>query len=233
MKAFISHNAGDKATARLLGTRLAEVGLDVWFDEWKLRPGDSIVGGIENGIKRCDTFVLVWSQRAKRSKWVTAELRAMIVRRVANAKLKIVPVMVDGTPLPPLVADYKGFRLSRLSDLDAIAREIIGNRDTLKQSLQVRERFLQLVAAEFPAEDSIRSLSCPNCASRRLVPDIYQDPLSGDLIYEFVCGQCRQSHGTIVRRGEHLPKKPIAPVAYPPPGYFKSANAAHTSSGRA
>lgn len=29
---------------------LVEQGVDVWFDEWELRPGDSIVGGIEEGL---------------------------------------------------------------------------------------------------------------------------------------------------------------------------------------
>ncbi|HEY0152954.1 MAG TPA: toll/interleukin-1 receptor domain-containing protein [Longimicrobium sp.] len=61
MKAFISHNAADKETARLLASRLVERGIDVWFDEWQLRPGDSITGGIETGIGECDTFVTLWS----------------------------------------------------------------------------------------------------------------------------------------------------------------------------
>ena len=67
MLAFISHNKADKATARLLATALVETGVSVWFDEWNLRPGDSIVGGIEGGISQCDVFVISWSFKAQQS----------------------------------------------------------------------------------------------------------------------------------------------------------------------
>lgn len=39
MRAFISHNKADKATARLIAMSLIEHGEDVWFDEWEIRPG--------------------------------------------------------------------------------------------------------------------------------------------------------------------------------------------------
>lgn len=65
MLVFVSHNKSDKATARLLASALVETGVNVWFDEWSLRPGDSIVGGIENGLAECDVFVLIWSQHCQ------------------------------------------------------------------------------------------------------------------------------------------------------------------------
>ena len=108
MLVFISHNKGDKATARLLAAALVETRVNVWFDEWTLRPGDSIVGGIDNGLAQCDVFVLIWSESARQSNWVGTELRAVINRRVRDRTLRIVPVLTDSTPLPVLVAEYKG-----------------------------------------------------------------------------------------------------------------------------
>ena len=41
MRIFISHNKADLITARAIALLLVEQGLDVWFDEWEIRPGDS------------------------------------------------------------------------------------------------------------------------------------------------------------------------------------------------
>src|SRR5258708_17867989 len=84
MLAFISHNKADKTTARLLAVELVQTGMNVWFDEWNLRPGDSIIGGIEKGLSGCDVFVLIWSRSAQKSNWVDTEVRAVLNRRVGN-----------------------------------------------------------------------------------------------------------------------------------------------------
>ena len=48
---FLSHSAKDKAVVRPLAERLLQVGLKVWFDEWVLKPGDSIPAKIEEGLE--------------------------------------------------------------------------------------------------------------------------------------------------------------------------------------
>ena len=39
---FLSHSARDKPVVRALAVRLKADGLRVWFDEWEIKPGDSI-----------------------------------------------------------------------------------------------------------------------------------------------------------------------------------------------
>ena len=39
---FLSHSSKDKAVVRAVAERLRKDGLKVWFDEWVLKPGDSI-----------------------------------------------------------------------------------------------------------------------------------------------------------------------------------------------
>jgi hypothetical protein len=46
---LLSHSAKDKAAVRPLAERLRADGLKVWFDEWVLKPGDSIPAKIEDG----------------------------------------------------------------------------------------------------------------------------------------------------------------------------------------
>src|SRR4051812_36790688 len=49
---FLSHSAKDKAVVRPLAERLRKDGVKVWFDEWVLKPGDSIPVKIEEGLER-------------------------------------------------------------------------------------------------------------------------------------------------------------------------------------
>jgi len=39
---FLSHNTNDKEYVRRLAAATAATGAHVWFDEWTIRPGDSI-----------------------------------------------------------------------------------------------------------------------------------------------------------------------------------------------
>jgi len=48
---FLSHSVKDKAVVQPLAERLRQDGLKVWFDEWMLKPGDSIASKIEAGLE--------------------------------------------------------------------------------------------------------------------------------------------------------------------------------------
>jgi hypothetical protein len=51
----------------------------------------------------------MWSAAAKASKWVDAELRRRYAResaRVDDKAIRLIPIMIDDTPLSVLVADY-------------------------------------------------------------------------------------------------------------------------------
>ena len=39
---FLSHSSNDKAVVHAVAERLRADGLTLWFDEWELKPGDSI-----------------------------------------------------------------------------------------------------------------------------------------------------------------------------------------------
>jgi len=41
----------DKVIVRPIAERLHKDGLRVWFDEWELKPGDSIPAKIEDGLR--------------------------------------------------------------------------------------------------------------------------------------------------------------------------------------
>jgi hypothetical protein len=190
VRIFVSHNAKDKDTARLLAGRLAERGIDVWFDQWEIGPGESIIGGIDKGITDCQIFVLMWSAHAKASKWVDTELRAALRKRVDNESFKLVPIMLDDSALPTLVAEYRGFVLGNIGDLESIATELASAANPVEGASSLQARFLELVAKQFPETDEVRSLICPRCGSRNLSAQVKHEPQFDERLYLVRCADC-------------------------------------------
>lgn len=54
--AFLSHSSKDKAVVRDVAERLRGDGVEVWFDEWEIKAGDSIPAKIEEGLERSRPF---------------------------------------------------------------------------------------------------------------------------------------------------------------------------------
>ncbi len=188
MKAFISHNKADVEQARTLAGLLIEQGESVWFDEWDLRPGDSLTGGIEEGLDSSDVFILFWSDAARRSKWVGTELRATIRRRVDDASLRIVPVMLDETPLPRLVADFLGFDLSNQElTLADVARQVTGQPRDIEIAQRLQARLHELTAANLEPSDPFGVLICPRCGSHDLSRSSTTDPRRDESYYVISC----------------------------------------------
>ena len=59
---FLSHSAKDKAVVRPLAERLRADGVKVWFDEWVLKPGDSLSPGERARVRAAHAFGSDWTQ---------------------------------------------------------------------------------------------------------------------------------------------------------------------------
>ena len=73
---FLSHSAEDKAVVRPLAERLLVAPrkhLKACFDEWVLKPGDSIPAKIEAGLEHSRVLVLCMSAQAFGSDWAQLE----------------------------------------------------------------------------------------------------------------------------------------------------------------
>ncbi len=55
---FLSHSAKGKAAVRPLAERLCRDALQVWFDEWVLKPGHHLPAKIEEGPEYARVLVL-------------------------------------------------------------------------------------------------------------------------------------------------------------------------------
>jgi hypothetical protein len=85
---FLSHSAKDKAVVRPLAERLRKDGVKVWFDEWVLKPGDSIPAKIEEGLERSRVLVLCMSAHAFGSDPATAGLESGTFRMRGHHALR-------------------------------------------------------------------------------------------------------------------------------------------------
>lgn len=103
---FISYSRSDAGIARRLAQEINQAGLDCWFDEWEIGPGDSISSKLEEGIRSADIILVLASHTSVKSHWVDAELGSKYYcDRLRDRAISIVPAFIDDCRLPPLLAD--------------------------------------------------------------------------------------------------------------------------------
>ncbi|MGA2178936.1 MAG: TIR domain-containing protein [Verrucomicrobiota bacterium] len=96
---FLSHSSKDKAVIRPLAERLRKDGLKVWFDEWEIKPGDSIPAKIEEGLEYSRVLVLCMSANAFGSDWAQLESHTFRFRDPLNKDRRFVPLRLDDAPI--------------------------------------------------------------------------------------------------------------------------------------
>ena len=97
--AFLSYSAKDQAVVRPLAERLRQDGLKVWFDEWVLKPGDSIPAKIEDGLEHSRVLVLCMSANAFGSNWAQLEAGTFRFRDPLNKERRFIPLRLDDVPV--------------------------------------------------------------------------------------------------------------------------------------
>ena len=103
---FLSHNTKDKPAVRELAERLKQDGLRVWLDEWVIQPGDSIPLKIEQGLEQSRTLILIMSQNAFASEWVTLERHTVLFRDPTNAERRFIPLRLDDAEITDTLKQF-------------------------------------------------------------------------------------------------------------------------------
>ena len=104
---FLSHSSKDKPIAKRIATDLTQAGIDVWFDEWEIKVGDSISQKIQQALDAVDFVAVVLSSESLKSGWVEKEWQAKVGHEAQTRQTMILPLKVDDCPLPPLLRDKK------------------------------------------------------------------------------------------------------------------------------
>lgn len=103
---FLSHSSQDKAVVRPLAERLRSDGLRVWFDEWELKPGDSVPKKIDDGLEQARVLVLCMSAQAFASDWTRLESYTFRFRDPLNQARRFIPLRLDAAPIPGALAQF-------------------------------------------------------------------------------------------------------------------------------
>jgi len=120
---FLSHSRIDKPFVEKLAKDLKRYGVNVWYDNWEIKVGDSITRRIEEGIHENEFFGIVLSPEALNSEWVKTELSAAWTRQINNRNIIILPILHRDCNIPTLLADrkYADFREEYQSGFEELA----------------------------------------------------------------------------------------------------------------
>lgn len=122
-KAFISHSHKDNDIAEKIGRNLMKNGIDTWYDEWEIKPGDSIIKKIyDEGLSNTKNFIVLISNNSVNSKWVKDELEIATIKRI-NKESRIIPLIVDECDIPQSISHIKYISLK--DDLDKGIEQLI------------------------------------------------------------------------------------------------------------
>jgi TIR domain len=140
--AFISHASEDKDFVRELVSVLDKFGVRLWYDEFKLKLGDSLVASINKGLAHSPFGVLVLSAAFLGKPWPEYERRGITSRDVAEGGI-LIPVWRGVTraqvaELSPTLADRYAVDASSTSTLETALRLLSVMRPDRFESLSRR-----------------------------------------------------------------------------------------------
>lgn len=126
--AFISHASEDKESfVRPLAVALRKKGLNIWYDEFTLRVGDSLRRSIDKGLANSDYGIVVLSGSFFAKKWPQDELNGLVAREGLDQKV-VLPVWhdIDREQVErhsPILADRKAVR--SVEGIDRVVEELL------------------------------------------------------------------------------------------------------------
>ena len=110
---FVCHNSEDKPTAEKIAVEMIKAGHEAFFDKWDIRPGDSLIEKISEGISDSSYLLVLLSKNSVKSNWVKKELEIALARQIANKAVKVMPCLLEDCEIPVFLqpisyADFRG-----------------------------------------------------------------------------------------------------------------------------
>jgi hypothetical protein len=109
---FLSHNSADKPFVEKLANDLKRIGVNVWFDKWEIKVGESLTWKIEQGIRENEYLAIILSPEAIQSEWVRCELSSAWAKQMQQKKVVVLPILYRDCEVPLFLLDrrYADFR---------------------------------------------------------------------------------------------------------------------------
>jgi hypothetical protein len=142
---FVAYSRQDRAWVRELAGDLQAKRVSVAYDELAIGPGNVVVHMLNEAIRASASGLLVYSRAAIASRWVAEEYAALMQQAIHSGQ-RLIPVLIEDVPLPPLaqsllLADFSGIDAAGYDQLvhqiaAAVARSL-PVREALSSSLPV------------------------------------------------------------------------------------------------
>lgn len=104
---FISYRKSDGQQAERLANEVRAAGHQVWFDEWEINLGDSVVGKMNEGLEGATYVVVCYSSSGITSPWMSSEWMSTLARQLNGHGVKLLPVLLTGGAPPAILADLQ------------------------------------------------------------------------------------------------------------------------------
>jgi|GEM_PF-7049626 len=125
MQVFISYSSHDKDFASRLCNDLTLYDINVWFDDWSIRPGDSITKAIEGGLRGSQFVLLLLSRAAVESEWVQEELSSSLYSALSSGRPKVIPLLLEDCDVPVMLRHRKNLDFIVSEKYDASLNQLI------------------------------------------------------------------------------------------------------------
>lgn len=92
-RVYLAHASEDKEMVRPLARYLMDHGIETWFDEWEIEPGDSLRQKMEEGLGEMTHFMVILTPISVTKPWVAREIDVGLVRLVGGDS-RMVPLRI-------------------------------------------------------------------------------------------------------------------------------------------
>lgn len=166
---FLSHAWSDNEIADPVASRfIREFGEDeVWYDRWNLQPGDSITGGMSEGLERSQIVFLLFSKAALERAMAKREWQSSLSRAI-KGKTKLVLVRLEEIEPPAIMDDLVYIDMFSLGYEQAVKQMIAVCRGDKAFDVPQAEGFQNLVGKVI--ESSPSTITVEVVARRFSVP---------------------------------------------------------------
>jgi hypothetical protein len=98
----------------------------VWWDEWEIRVGDSLMTKVQEGIVASSYLAVVLTPTSVSSAWVKEELHAALHRQLEDKGIRVLPILLAPCEIPPFLAEkkYADFTRTYESGLTGLVKSI-------------------------------------------------------------------------------------------------------------
>lgn len=124
-RVFLSYASEDLPMAERLARDIAQEGIEIFFAEWAIVPGDSIRSRIDQGLQDCTHFIVLLTAISITKAWVKTEIDAAFMRQVEKTS-RFIPLRMGLSPasLPPLL---RSLNSPQIDDYDRDLRSLVGH----------------------------------------------------------------------------------------------------------